>query len=310
MSTRDAISVPNIIHSDYFFFQAEYGIRDGHVTGVQTCALPISLGRGEHQRQRRGAVLRRAGRPRRRWSGARLRHPRGRADALLRRNRGDRPGHRRPVDHRRAPGRLAPGDLPDRRDPVAAGGRAGRDRLSAPHRPDRGGRVGQRHRRRAHRGGRAPRCVGVRRRLLAGGRAAGPAARVGGLGPGPPVPPTRKGEPMSQPTPSAARSAGRLPERLRRRRRLLAWPAPVGLVFLVTGSLLLGTVFGSHLGGRDYEALRYEQAATQYRAQQRWTGFVEQWKAWFNSGTAEYSAGQHFAAVEDLRVALDRKSVV
>src|SRR5439155_2205225 len=32
-----------------FFFQAEDGIRDGHVTGVQTCALPIS----------RAAVLRR-----------------------------------------------------------------------------------------------------------------------------------------------------------------------------------------------------------------------------------------------------------
>src|SRR5439155_5879933 len=28
--------------SIFFFFQAEDGIRDGHVTGVQTCALPIS----------------------------------------------------------------------------------------------------------------------------------------------------------------------------------------------------------------------------------------------------------------------------
>src|SRR5439155_12833851 len=27
---------------DSFFFLAEDGIRDGHVTGVQTCALPIS----------------------------------------------------------------------------------------------------------------------------------------------------------------------------------------------------------------------------------------------------------------------------
>src|SRR6516164_7064796 len=27
--------------SDFFFFQAEDGIRDGTVTGVQTCALPI-----------------------------------------------------------------------------------------------------------------------------------------------------------------------------------------------------------------------------------------------------------------------------
>src|SRR5207253_8680969 len=30
-----------------FFFQAEDGIRDGHVTGVQTCALPIFLGAGD-----------------------------------------------------------------------------------------------------------------------------------------------------------------------------------------------------------------------------------------------------------------------
>src|SRR5690348_17764678 len=30
----------------FFFFQAEDGIRDGRVTGVQTCALPISP--GEH----------------------------------------------------------------------------------------------------------------------------------------------------------------------------------------------------------------------------------------------------------------------
>src|SRR5207253_11066304 len=27
----------------FFFFQAEDGIRGGHVTGVQTCALPISV---------------------------------------------------------------------------------------------------------------------------------------------------------------------------------------------------------------------------------------------------------------------------
>src|SRR5690606_40978035 len=28
----------------FFFFQAEDGIRDFHVTGVQTCALPILMG--------------------------------------------------------------------------------------------------------------------------------------------------------------------------------------------------------------------------------------------------------------------------
>src|SRR5437870_6884333 len=30
------------VYGLFFFFQAEDGIRDGHVTGVQTCALPIS----------------------------------------------------------------------------------------------------------------------------------------------------------------------------------------------------------------------------------------------------------------------------
>src|SRR4051794_41389607 len=34
----------------FFFFQAEDGIRDGRVTGVQTCALPISLA-GEVERR-------------------------------------------------------------------------------------------------------------------------------------------------------------------------------------------------------------------------------------------------------------------
>src|SRR5206468_6171603 len=32
----------------FFFFQAEDGIRDLIVTGVQTCALPISDGTGSH----------------------------------------------------------------------------------------------------------------------------------------------------------------------------------------------------------------------------------------------------------------------
>src|SRR3712207_7614477 len=41
----------------FFFFQAEDGIRDIGVTGVQTCALPIYGPRPDHQRPRvdRGA---------------------------------------------------------------------------------------------------------------------------------------------------------------------------------------------------------------------------------------------------------------
>src|SRR5690348_18015376 len=37
----------------FFFFQAEDGIRDGRVTGVQTCALPISRSPPSARRRRR-----------------------------------------------------------------------------------------------------------------------------------------------------------------------------------------------------------------------------------------------------------------
>src|SRR5690606_39435180 len=54
-----------------FFFQAEDGIRGFHVTGVQTCALPISADERDRKRDRRGTSLRR-------------RHPRTDHSLLLR----------------------------------------------------------------------------------------------------------------------------------------------------------------------------------------------------------------------------------
>src|SRR5690606_39666516 len=38
------LSVLSVCVVFFFFFQAEDGIRDFHVTGVQTCALPIFAG--------------------------------------------------------------------------------------------------------------------------------------------------------------------------------------------------------------------------------------------------------------------------
>src|SRR2546425_1554717 len=40
----------------FFFFQAEDGIRDKLVTGVQTCALPISPGPGGRDREGEGRL--------------------------------------------------------------------------------------------------------------------------------------------------------------------------------------------------------------------------------------------------------------
>src|SRR5437868_11268340 len=43
--------------SFFFFFQAEDGIRDRNVTGVQTCALPISSGGVDPDQDLRMVVL-------------------------------------------------------------------------------------------------------------------------------------------------------------------------------------------------------------------------------------------------------------
>src|SRR5204863_844955 len=63
----------------FFFFQAEDGIRDLYVTGVQTCALPISRVFARRLRRRlqgRRNVALRLARPRRRRDGHARRHSR------------------------------------------------------------------------------------------------------------------------------------------------------------------------------------------------------------------------------------------
>src|SRR2546429_7128341 len=46
-----SITLSIVFHVFFFFFQAEDGIRDVAVTGVQTCALPISLGAQYREQQ-------------------------------------------------------------------------------------------------------------------------------------------------------------------------------------------------------------------------------------------------------------------
>src|SRR5438105_7193791 len=40
--SQQGVEAASCVTKDFFFFQAEDGIRDPLVTGVQTCALPIS----------------------------------------------------------------------------------------------------------------------------------------------------------------------------------------------------------------------------------------------------------------------------
>src|SRR5690349_23989865 len=50
------IVAPDHLLSYFFFFQAEDGIRDLYVTGVQTCALPISTPERQPRNQLRRTV--------------------------------------------------------------------------------------------------------------------------------------------------------------------------------------------------------------------------------------------------------------
>src|SRR5690606_34396410 len=131
------------IFNCFFFFQAEDGIRDFHVTGVQTCAFPISARRSTRDSAHGGGVrddrggLDRGGRVARPVRGVRERlgggarrggragdplplHPPGAADpvGVVRRSRAGR-----------APPRLLA--RPARRDPFATGRGARGDRGGA-----------------------------------------------------------------------------------------------------------------------------------------------------------------------------------
>src|SRR3989440_7103577 len=48
---RSGVELDVALFIDFFFFQAEDGIRDLIVTGVQTCALPILVGGLKRERQ-------------------------------------------------------------------------------------------------------------------------------------------------------------------------------------------------------------------------------------------------------------------
>lgn len=95
-----------------------------------------------------------------------------------------------------------------------------------------------------------------------------------------------------------------IPEHLGLRRRMLALSSPFVLVLLLAGSLLLGVTFGNLHARAAYDDARYVTAAERYGYQVPFTsGVIEPWKTWFNAGTAEFQAQEHFPAVEDLREA-------
>src|SRR6267143_97841 len=131
-----------------FFFQAEDGIRDGTVTGVQTCALPIWPGMGRLRLSRR---VRATGQDHQRCGDAGPGQVHGRQDALPRPRHRTRQRPRRRRDRRTdgaRPPALPEGHLRDIRR-AARLGAAGKEEVAPPRRggggrPDRGPRARRR----------------------------------------------------------------------------------------------------------------------------------------------------------------------
>src|SRR5256886_12317500 len=109
--TASFVIFVEIIDAVVFFFQAEDGIRDLTVTGVQTCALPISWRPRPTSRAPTGSRTRVPGRPSRSTAGSSSTRPTA-SCATARRERGTGPS---PPADRKSVGEGKRGELGGRR---------------------------------------------------------------------------------------------------------------------------------------------------------------------------------------------------
>ena len=94
-------------------------------------------------------------------------------------------------------------------------------------------------------------------------------------------------------------------ERLARRRRLLMrWSLPVVILAAVVSLKFLSAVGLNLIGTHSYERANYSTAADRY-VNTQFANVVQPWKAYFNEGTAHYSAGKFFTAGGRFEIALE-----
>ncbi|HLS49785.1 MAG TPA: hypothetical protein VK024_07295 [Actinomycetaceae bacterium] len=92
-------------------------------------------------------------------------------------------------------------------------------------------------------------------------------------------------------------------DRARRRRRLLAWSAPVVALAVIAG-LYFTSLWALNAWGVSRYAEDAEGAGEVFEVVQRWNGPIEVWRAHFNTGTADFASGRIFDALPELREAL------
>lgn len=91
----------------------------------------------------------------------------------------------------------------------------------------------------------------------------------------------------------------------RRRRRLLRWSLPVVVLAALLALKLLSAAGLNLIGTHSFERANYSTAAARY-VNTQFLNIVQPWKAYFNEGTADYSAGKFFTAGQRLEIALEK----
>src|SRR5690625_1845438 len=90
----------------------------------------------------------------------------------------------------------------------------------------------------------------------------------------------------------------------RRRRLLLRWSIPVVILAALVALKLLTAVGLNLIGTASYDRSNFSTAIDRYRNTQV-VNVVQPWKAFYNEGTAQYSAGKFFTATKRFDIALE-----
>lgn len=91
----------------------------------------------------------------------------------------------------------------------------------------------------------------------------------------------------------------------RRRRRLLRWSLPVVILAALVSLKFLTAVGLNLIGTQSYDRANFSTATARY-VNTQFLNVVEPWKAFYNEGTAHYSAGKFFTATQRFEIALDK----
>ncbi len=111
--------------------------------------------------------------------------------------------------------------------------------------------------------------------------------------------------PITFATDTELRDAAFAAKLARRRRLLMRISIPIAIIAALVSLKLLSAVGLNLIGTASYDRANYSTAADRY-VNTQFLNVVQPWKAYYNEGTAHYSAGKFFTASGRFAIALDK----